>query len=328
MNDYGRAWLARHGRHGGAGHGATLLQGLDGAARGTRVLDLVAGPDLSVRIAVDRGFEISEITSRGVAVGWASPGHLRSPALHEHAEDDQCGFLRSFSGALATCGLDHFGKTSRESAAGFGYPVRPEVVHPMHGRAAFLPATLRGYGIAETAAGRVVWAEGEQVQHMVFGEHLALIRRIELPLFGSALRVADRVENRGSRPTPHGLLYHWNFGWPLLAEGTRIAIPGATPMTASGPVDGYGEQVQSYDPAAGMDGGVAVTVRNPELGLAAVLRYRAEQLPVLYKWQAFEPGIYALGIEPATQHADLPMAMLGAGEVRGYDQSLTLDWSV
>jgi hypothetical protein len=59
----------------------------------------------------------------------------------------------------------------------------------------------------------------------VFGENLVLTRRIEAALGGATIGVTDRVENRGFRPTPHMLLYHYNFGFPLLDEGAELLLP-------------------------------------------------------------------------------------------------------
>ena len=339
MTDAGRNWLARRGRHSGVGHGATLLEIADGPGRGTRLLDMLAGPDLCVRVAIDRGFEIAEIHSRGNAVGWSSPVHLRAAALQSYAEDDGLGFLRSFSGMLTTCGLDHIGLPARTSAEHYGYPGRAQVSHPLHGRVAFLPATLDGYGITEGAQGRILWAQGSVIQAMVFGEHLNLVRRIEMPLFGHRLEILDRVENRGSRPVPHALLYHWDFGWPLLDEGVRIMMPPGKPfwcsdtaraghdrLVAPAPTDGYGELVYAQRPLQSLTGQAEVRLDNAALGLTAVLGFRPQELPVLLQWQAYEPGIYALGIEPATQMLGDAPALLSPGDVRHYHQTLRLDW--
>ena len=38
-------------------------------------------------------------------------------------------------------------------------------------------------------------------------------------------------------------------------------------------------------------------------GLGLVVAFDRAQLPCLMQWQAFQSGLYALGIEPATNHA-------------------------
>ena len=35
----------------------------------------------------------------------------------------------------------------------------------------------------------------------------------------------DTVTNRGFRPTPHAILYHYNFGYPLLSAQSEFLAP-------------------------------------------------------------------------------------------------------
>ena len=94
----------------------------------------------------------------------------------------------------------------------------------MHGRISQVPARLLGYGEREGDA-CTLWAEGEVAQMAVFGENLVLTRRVEAALGDTTITVEDRVENRGFRPTPHMLLYHYNFGYPLLDDGAELLVP-------------------------------------------------------------------------------------------------------
>ena len=105
------------------------------------------------------------------------------------------------------------------------YPGFTEADYPLHGRIAQIPARLLGYGERWQGDRCTLWAEAEVAQMAVFGENLVLTRRIEAELGGTSLSVDDRVENRGFRPTPHMLLYHYNFGYPLLDEGAELLVP-------------------------------------------------------------------------------------------------------
>src|SRR3546814_13453873 len=59
-----------------------------------------------------------------------------------------------------------------------------------------------------------------------FGPCLELRRTISGTLGRAVIRVHDRVTNRGNTSVPHMLLYHCNFGWPLVDEGTDIVWKG------------------------------------------------------------------------------------------------------
>jgi hypothetical protein len=299
--------------------GVELLEYVDGPERGVRVLDFRTGGGLGFRVALDRGFDLLFAEYRGVPIGWRSPTGPRHPGLASVEENRGWGFLRSFTGLLATCGLDHALAPATSGVAQYIYPGFTESDYPLHGRVAQIPARLLGYGERWEGDACTLWAEGEVAQTAVFGENLVLIRRIEAELGGTSISVADRVENRGFRPTPHMLLYHYNFGYPLLAEGAELLVPsraivhavhgdlraqGVGYRTQGPPRADFSEQVYEHDVVPGPDGVVSAALVNPGLGggLGIRLDYDRTTLPCLIEWQCLQSGLYVLGIEPSTNH--------------------------
>jgi hypothetical protein len=118
----------------------------DGVERGVRVLQFRAGNGLTFDILIDRGFDLGSLEYRGAALGFHSPTGFRSPWLHNADGEAGLGFLRSFSGLLNTCGLDHVMGPETEPADHYNYPFRKTIIHGMHGRIAFTPGRLGGYG--------------------------------------------------------------------------------------------------------------------------------------------------------------------------------------
>src|SRR5699024_12196597 len=59
-----------------------------------------------------------------------------------------------------------------------------------------------------------------------FGPHLKLKRTVSARLDESVIHVHDEVTNVGNEPAPHMILYHCNFGWPLVDEGTMLQWEG------------------------------------------------------------------------------------------------------
>jgi hypothetical protein len=195
-----------------------------------------------------------------------------------------------------------------------------------------------------------LFAEGEVAQMAVFGESLVLTRRIEAALGGTAISVADRVENRGSRPTPHMLLYHYNFGFPLLDEGAELLLTsraivhtmhedlraqGAGYRIQGPPNPDFSEQVYQHDLVAAADGMAPAAVINPRLGdggFGVRLDYDRPALPCLIQWQCLQSGLYVLGIEPSTNHvlgrkfaeARGELTFLAHGETRDYRTRLSV----
>ena len=300
--------------------GVELLEYADGPERGVRVLDFRTGAGLSFRIAIDRGFDLLAADYRGVPIGWRSPTGPRHPGLASVEENRGWGFLRSFTGLLATCGLDQALAPTAASVAQYIYPGFSESDYPLHGRISQVPARLVGYGERWEGDACTLWAEGEVAQMAVFGENLVLTRRIEAALGDTTITVEDRVENRGFRPTPHMLLYHYNFGYPLLDEGAELLVPSRAIVHAmhgdlhaqgvgyriQGPPGAdFSEQVYEHDVVAGPDGMASALLINPGLGAGGFgirLDYDRGALPCLIQWQCLQSGLYVLGIEPSTNH--------------------------
>jgi hypothetical protein len=300
--------------------GIELLEYADGPERGVRVLDFRTGAGLSFRVAVDRGFDLLSAEYRGIPIGWRSPTGPRHPGLASPEESRGWGFLRSFTGLLATCGLDHALAPATAGAERYIYPGFTATDHPLHGRISQIPARLCGYGEHWDGDACTLWAEGEVAQMAVFGENLVLRRRIEAPLGGTAIVIDDRVENRGFRPTPHMLLYHYNFGYPVLDEGAELLVPSRAivhtvhaDLHAQGvgyriqgpPRPDFSEQVYEHDVVAAADGMALAALINPALGAGGFgirLDYDRTALPCLIQWQCLQSGLYVLGIEPSTNH--------------------------
>jgi hypothetical protein len=300
--------------------GVELLEYADGPERGVRVLDFRTGAGLSFRVAIDRGFDLLAADYRGVPIGWRSPTGPRHPGLASVEENRGWGFLRAFTGLLATCGLDHALAPATSSIAQYIYPGFREGDYPLHGRISQVPARLLGYGERWDGDACTLWAEGEVAQMAVFGENLVLTRRVEAALGSTTITVDDRVENRGYRPTPHMLLYHYNFGYPLLDDGAELLLPSRRVVHAvhgdlhaqgvgyrlQGPPNAdFSEQVYEHDVVAGADGTASALLINPALGAGGFgirLDYDRTALPCLIEWQCLQSGLYVLGIEPSTNH--------------------------
>jgi hypothetical protein len=305
-------------------YGVTLSTRADGPERGVRVLHFRTAGGLGAEALLDRAMDLAGLTIWGVPIGFHSPAGFRSPWLHEHDAEDGLGWLRSFSGLVNTCGLDHIMGPAEESAEHYRYPYRRKVRHGLHGRIAYIPARLRGYGLDWEGERGLLWAEGEVRQATMFGENLLLRRRIEAAVGGLGLTVTDSVTSEGFHPTPHAMLYHVNVGWPVLAATARVVAPiRATPFTAHdpsttaiGPVEqaavqsGFVEQVYEHELAAEPDGTGFAALVNPAFawpggasGIGLLVEWDARAMPAFYEWQNMQEGNYVLGLEPATAHA-------------------------
>ncbi len=328
--------------------GVRLMTLEDGVERGIRMLEFRTGTGLRFTVLVDRAMDIGDCEYRGMGIGWQSPAGFRHPGLHEYEGEGGLGWLRSFSGLMVTCGLDHILFMYDAPADNYVYAPREKVSHSIHGRVGTIPAKLTGYGEAWDGDRCTLWAEGVVAQGTVFGEHLEMHRRIEVEVGGNDIRLTDRVVNRGFYRTPHMFCYHINVGHPVLEEGARYLAPIADVVWAAhqetydaqgvgyrampGPQTDFHEQVWQHELTADDQGEVPTALVNDRLGLGLMVVTRKDQFPCQYEWQNLQSGQYALGIEPSSNHVlghgaarkRGELIWLGHGDERRYDTTFSI----
>jgi len=303
--------------------GVELFAYSDGRERSVRVLRFRTGSGLGFDIMVDRSMDLGGMSFRGVPIGWHSPTGFRSPWLHEVDAEDGLGWLRSFSGMMNSCGLDHIMGVTEDTAEHYCYPDRARIVHTLHGRISYQPARLTGYGERWEGDRCFLFARGEIRQAAMYGENLILERQIEVEVGTDTVTFHDRVRNLGFCPTPHALLYHINLGWPLVDRQTRLVAPiRSTPFTVHdpqatdiGPIEQaepqsrFFQQVYEHQVVPEDDGTARAALVNEgfqtpagETGLALEIAYDGRAMPALFQWQNLQEGNYVVAIEPATVH--------------------------
>lgn len=289
--------------------GVRLVTLEDGIERGVRVLEFRTGSGFGFDVLVDRAMDIGRCEHNGRALGWQSAAGFAGPWYYEPRG---LGWLRGFGGGLLTTrGLEHALFMAEDTAEHYRYPAKQTEEFGLHGRISYRPARLTGYGERWEGESCVLWATGEVVQAMPFGEQLVLHRRIETRLGASRLTIHDRVENVGGARTPHMLLYHVNVGFPALDDGSELLIRAENPRPRGdhavegyqrfhGPERGYIEQVTEHDVLPEPDGSVPVAVVNRALGFGAYEIFNHNQLPHHFVWRMLGHGTYVVGIEPST----------------------------
>lgn len=284
----------------------------DGLERGVRKALVRTGAGLEYSVHIDRGFDIGEVRLHGVNLTWRSPVGAAHPHLYQDAPQ---GWLGRFPGGLlTTCGLDNVGSASQD--------------RPLHGRHSQTPARLLAQRATLENDRYLLELIGEVRQYRLFGDDLVLTRKIRSEYGSNTLHVEDKIENRGFARAPLLLLYHCNFGYPLLDEPTQLRLEShVAPRdeeAAQGlggykeihaPRAGYKEQVFLHDPIAGPQGVVTVGLHHPSLAVGVLMHYLKAQLPYLTQWKQLGEGAYALGLEPGTCHVLGYAEELEAGRV-------------
>ncbi|WP_395338380.1 aldose 1-epimerase family protein [Ningiella sp. W23] len=292
----------------------------NGWERGMRYLAFRNAGGLSFNVLVDRAMDLGEAYFNDAPIGWHSPTGTKHPMYHEHEAENGLGWLRSFSGLMMTCGLDHILGPETENTEYYNYPHQSSRQSPVHGRLAFSPSNLSGYGAKWEGEDYILWCEGSVQQTSVFGENLMLTRRIECKMGSNQISISDTVINLGFIATPHMLMYHINLGYPVLDEGSQYLAPIKECLwmgheakaqnlgyrTQREPLALAQEQVYEHRVMADKNGKVPVALVNPTFnqkqGLGVLVEYEQSNLPCLFQWQCLQEGLYAFGIEPSTNH--------------------------
>jgi hypothetical protein len=290
----------------------------EGRAKGVTVIELLTAGGLALDLLPDNGLDIGQVSYKGVNLSWLSKNGYDSPAVWDPHEDE---FVHSFPGGLVhTCGLRSVGPANRDGGEW----------HPLHGRYHGIAASCVAATVEreELTANHANHANGREAAFFVitgtvretalFGCCLELRRRITVPVWGSSIIIEDTIENLSPKAEEFMLLYHCNFGYPLLSEKAVLELPSprkTTPRTDfaktglgrecvfDAPIDGEEERVFFHDFGSGGTASPAadptVTLRNESVGIGASLSWSADTLPLFAEWRSMASGDYVLGLEPS-----------------------------
>jgi len=256
-------------------------------------VEAVTSGGLQADIMADTGMDIGLVRYNGKNVSFLSKNGYDSPASFSAAGSE---FLFTFPGGLLyTCGLRSTGAPNTDG----------DEYHPMHGRIHSQPVT----NLVTCVKDDNLIIEGTLKESALFGHALKLRRRITLPVWGSKIIIEDIIENLTPYPEELAVLYHFNFGYPLLSESSKLLLPEnrrTTPRTDyaktglekicefNAPIDGEEEQVFFHELKDGW-----AKLENADIGIAMTLRWNLDNLPILAQWKSMTSGDYALGLEPS-----------------------------
>ena len=273
----------------------------DGPARGVRALELRNGRGIELTVLADRGLDIPYLSYKGYNIGLLNKVGVRSP--YPYQEDGASGFLKQFyAGMLTTGGMSYAGAACEEDGRKLG----------LHGPFDNLPA----FGVTawEDYEGddKVLRVAGKVREAEVFGPNLLMTRRYTLDTERDELHIHDVVENQGFATSPLMLVYHINFGYPILDAGARTYysttnVEPRTDFARQGMHNydimeepGVGREEQCYFHTGHGAGEAFAMLHNEKLGIAGIVRYDPTVLPLLCEWKCMRAGEYALGLEPTT----------------------------
>lgn len=280
--------------------GATEFTYSQGKANAVKAIEVRNGSGLKFVILPDRGMDIAYAEYKGVPISYISKTGIVSSNHY-----DEPDFLRSFSaGLLTTCGLTYMGAPCKDNGICLG----------AHGRISNIPAYDVGIVQEWQDDDFVITVRGKVREATVFGENILLTRTITTKLGEDKIHIQDEIENEGFEPTPLMVLYHMNFGFPLISSKTQLntncenlrardkeAEKGINNSCEfSEPIKNYKEQVFYRD---AVEKSYAELI-NKDIDLSVKLEFNGEELSYLIEWKQMGEQEYVVGLEPATYPPD------------------------
>lgn len=277
----------------------------NGAGAGVRIAWIDTGSGLRYKVVLDRGMDIAEAVYMDCNLAWISHVGVIKPQL---LANQDANWLRTFGGGLlTTCGLDHVGGPEEDEFGKRG----------VHGQLSNVPAEIIQVKQPDLLTGDLSMSiTGVMRQHQIFGPCLTLKRTIRGVLGDPALIIEDEIINEANTPSPLMLLYHFNFGYPLLDKGTEIrwegtsTSPSAQKYLPTGDLkivpdplenhQGSGEAVIFIDPMPVTDEVCRCGIWNKARAIGVEISWNKSELPCLTNWQHFGLNEFVTGLEPGT----------------------------
>ena len=263
------------------------------------------------RVALDilptRGMSLWRATIDNDTVGWGSP--VRGPVhpkFVDLGEPSGLGWLDGFDELMVRCGLESNGAPE--------FDEKGILVYPLHGRIGNKPAQHVSVHVDEDEEMITVRSVVEETRFHFL--KVRLMTELTTRFGEKAFHIRDVVQNLSASPAAIQMLYHTNFGQPLLDAGAQLVAPVQTIVprndhAATGistwnsypaAEAGYEEQVYFLQLVADSDGATRMMLKNAHGTRGVSLQHNISTLPCFTVWKnttATEDG-YVTGLEPGT----------------------------
>ena len=276
----------------------------DGVLKGIRAVDLKNGNGLDMTVLLDRGIDIGDAKYKGASLVWKSSTKETHPLYFDKDKDE---WLRTFfGGLLVTCGLTYFGPSCEDEGEKLG----------LHGRI----SNIQAYNISTDSNWKGddywIWVKGKVREAVVFKDKIEMERKISMKLGEDKVYIEDTIENIGFKKSPLMALYHMNFGFPLIDNGSKLELFKHKTILYlddavkykdnykefTNPVNGFIQQVYLHDLASDKEGNCQALIINRNFkngeGLGLYIKFNKNNLPFLNEWKMMGKGEYVVGVEP------------------------------
>ena len=263
---------------------------------------------LSFSVIPTRGMNLWKAQFGEISLGWDSPvrdGPVNPAFVDPHAWGG-LGWLDGFDELLARCGLDSFGPPYKDG----------DRVFTLHGRISNMPAHFVSVHIDENPP-HAITIEGRVIESRLFHTQIEMVTKITTVPGSNAITVRDEFTNLRDSPSDLQILYHWNFGPPLLEEGAQFLAPAKTIVPRDNAATEDLANFKEYGPPSpgsaemvylleligdGPDSRTLAVLRNHAGDAGVALRFSTRELPAFTLWknQGGRNEGYVTGLEPGS----------------------------
>ena len=270
---------------------------------------------LKFTVCPTRGMGVLSVAMGDVFLGWNSPvKEVVHPRLINLQSRGGLGWLEGFNEWMVRCGLENNGHPGLDKFINnVGEESTMELT--LHGKIANIPASEVEVVIDAQPPHRIR-VRGRVDERMFYGPKLEMQTEISIVPGSNSFQIADVITNCGSDEQEFQVLYHANYGPPLLEEGASFvgAVQRVTPFNRHAAKDvaryaeykkpelGFIEQVYCIRPLADAEGRALIMLQNRTRDKAVSMAYPVGELPYLALWKNTnaESEGYVTGLEPGT----------------------------
>jgi len=289
-----------------------ILQG--GKQEGVELIEVDNGK-LRFRVIPTRGMGILDVNLGDVRLGWDSPiKEVVHPKFINLESRGGLGWIEGFNEWIARCGLEYAGHPGKDTFI-TNTGDTGEMDLTLHGKISNIPAS-EVIVTVDRKAPYTIRVRGRVDERVFFGPKLELWTEISTVPGSNTFTISDTLTNRGSEAQEFMLIYHANYGSPLLEKGAKLvtAAKRVAPFndhaakavnqwdTYGAPKSGFVEEVYQVFPYADKSGRTTIQLQNAKGDRGVSMNWSLEQLPYLTQWKntVAKTDGYVTGLEPGT----------------------------
>ena len=286
-----------------------------------------------------RGMGIYQVKSGALRLGWDSPvKEIVNPAYIDLESRNGLGWLDGFNEMMVRCGYEWTGHPGVDDNG---------QLLSLHGRVQNTPASSVKVIIEDKAPHRIRIL-GEVSERTFKKAELVTATELSVEPGSNRFELHDALTNRADYEDEYQIIYHSNFGTPILEAGAQFiaAASEISPFndyakaglhswqTYLPPTKGFDEMVFNLKPKGDKAGQSLAVLHNKAADAGVAVGYNIRQLPVLTLWKNTDTRQqgYVTGIEPGTSYAyntkyQRPLGLvpkIQPGETKHFDLSYTV----